>query len=245
MYELLLVGLVVYLLAGTIKGIVGMGLPTAAIGMMSQFTEPQKAIALVIVPMIVTNIWQIYRCGNALRTLQRYWPFALTLCLFILVSSSIAKQISPETLMIFVGIVITLFAIDALWRKPFKLNLRWDRPVQLCAGAVGGMMGGIAGVWSPPMVGYLLARQVDKDEFVRALGFMIFSGSVFLCIGYWRAGLLTGAMAQVSAIMVVPALIGFSLGEVIRRTLDGDRFRKLVLVFFILMGLNLIRRGLS
>lgn len=242
--DLLVFGLFVYLLSGTIKGVVGIGLPTAAIGLMSQVTEPLNAIALVIVPMVVTNLWQIIRCGHIVRTIRRYGPFAFTLCVFIFISSHFAKDIPAPILQICVGTVVTLFAIDALWRKPFTLNPRYDLPVQLCAGSLGGLLGGIAGIWSPPMVGYLMARQLDKDEFVRALGFLIFSGSVFLCIGYVQAGILTTSMAKISAVMVIPALIGFTLGELIRRRLGAERFRKLVLIFFMVMGLNLIRRGL-
>jgi len=242
--ELLWVALLVYLLSGTIKGIVGIGLPTASIGLMSQFTDPRSAIALVIVPMVVTNAWQIYRSGYALRTAKRYAPFGVMLCIFIFISSGFAKYIGPAMLQVCVGLVVTLFAVDSLWRKPFVLNPRYDFPVQISAGILGGAMGGIAGIWSPTMVGYLIARQVDKDEFVRALGFMIFVGSIFLCFGYIKAGFLSESVAKLSALMVVPALIGFSLGEIIRQRLGAERFRRVVLIFFIVMGLNLVRRGL-
>jgi len=242
--ELLWIGLLVYLLAGTIKGVVGVGLPTAAIGLMSQVTDPLSAIALVIVPMVVTNVWQIIRSGYALRTMRRYAPFGIMLCIGIFISSGYAKHIAPDVLQICVGLVVTLFAVDALWRKPFILNPRYDFPVQIIGGSLGGAMGGIAGIWSPPMVGYLLAKQVDKDEFVRALGFLIFSGSVFLCIGYVHSGILTASMAKLSALMVIPALIGFTLGERIRSRLGSERFRRVVLLFFMVMGLNLVRRGL-
>ena len=58
------------------------------------------------------------------------------------------------------------------------------------------------------------------------------------------SGLLDGETAPLSAGMVVPSLIGFTLGEAIRRRLDADRFRTVVLWMFLLMGLNLIRRSL-
>ncbi len=242
--SLLVMALFVYLLAGTVKGVVGIGLPTAAIGMMSQLIEPGTAIALAIIPMTVTNIWQVYRAGQVLNSIRRYWRFALALAVVISVSSLIAPRVPQGALMLFMGSAIVVFAVDTLWRKPWVLPAAYDRAAQFIAGALGGAMGGIAGIWSPPMVGYLLAIGVDRDEFVRALGWLILVGSVFLGIGYWNTGLLNAEIAKVSVLVTCSALLGFSLGEKIRQRLNAERFRKLVLVLFIVMGLNLIRRGL-
>jgi hypothetical protein len=104
-------------------------------------------------------------------------------------------------------------------------------------------MGGLTAIWSPPMVIYLLSRRVEKAEFVRATGLLILLGSLPLCVGLWRAGLVTGPNALVSVAMVAPAMAGFTLGEVLRRRLDTGRFRIAVLALFLLMGLNLIRRS--
>lgn len=241
---LLLIALVVYLLAGTVKGVVGIGLPTAAIGMMSQLIQPGTAIALVIIPMIVTNIWQVYRCGQVRSSIRRYWRFMLSLAVVISVSSRFATQVSQSALMLVMGITIVIFSLDTLWRKPWVLPASYDRITQYLAGIAGGVMGGFAGIWSPPMVGYLLAIGVDRDEFVRALGLLILVGSVFLGIGYWQTGLLSVEIAKASVFVTVAALLGFVIGERIRRRLDAARFKKLVLVLFIVMGLNLIRRAL-
>lgn len=242
--SLIPLALMVYLAAGTVKGVVGIGLPTAAIGMMSQVVDPGVAIALAIIPMIVTNVWQVYRSGQVARSLQRYWRFALALAIVMSISSQFAARVPSGALMLVMGMTIVVFSVDTLWRKPWRLPPAYDRVAQIIGGAIGGAMGGFAGIWSPPMVGYLLAIGVDRDEFVRALGLLILVGSVFLGIGYWHTGLLSADIASVSLLVTISALLGFMLGEQIRRRLDAERFRQLVLVLFIIMGLNLIRRGM-
>jgi len=104
-------------------------------------------------------------------------------------------------------------------------------------------MGGIAGIWAPPIVAYLSARRVDKESFVRIVGVLLFVGSTVLALGYWRAGILTAPIATYGLLLVVPAMLGFTLGERLREKLSNAIFRKAVLWLFLLMGLNLIRKG--
>ena len=79
---------------------------------------------------------------------------------------------------------------------------------------------------------------------MRATGLLFLLGSLPLCIGFWQQGLLSGDLAVTSASMIVPTLLGFTLGEVIRRHLPAERFRRVVLLVFLVMGLNLLRRAL-
>lgn len=234
----------VFLLAGTIKGTVGIGLPTAAIGILAQFVEPQTAIPLVVFPIMVTNAWQVYRSGHPLVTLKTYWPFAVALMVFMWLTTFLAASISTTTMVTLLGISIVIFSVTSLAVTPPPIPERYDRLAQVVAGSLSGVLGGLTAIWVPPMVIYFLARRIDKDAFVRASGLLLFLGSLPLALGFWQSGLMTGPDALVSMAMIVPSLIGFSIGEVLRRRLSDKRFRTAVLLVFLLMGLNLIRRAL-
>lgn len=232
-----------FLLAGTIKGTVGIGLPTAALGLLVQVAPPHEAMAMVVFPMMLLNGWQVWREGEAAATFRSYWRFAAALMATLYLATYVTVSVSAEALMLMLGVVIAVFAATSLIARPPPLPARWDHRAQLVAGSVAGAMGGLTAIWSPPMVIYLLSRRVDKVEFVRATGLLILLGSLPLCLGLWRAGVVTGERAAVSAAMAAPALAGFTLGEALRRRLDTERFRLVVLGLFLLMGLNLIRRG--
>ena len=79
---------------------------------------------------------------------------------------------------------------------------------------------------------------------MRAVGVFIFAGSLPLAIGFWQSGLLTGPLAQLSMAMMIPAIIGFTVGEKLRRKMSADTFRLVLLWMFLLMGLNLLRRAI-
>ena len=244
MDDIVLLALLVFLLAGTIKGVVGIGMPTTSIGVMSQFTDPRLAITLAVFPIVVANGWQMYRAGNILGTVRRYWIFGAVLGVVLLATSLLATSISTTILVTLLGIMIVLFSITSLALKPPILPEKYDRIGQVVAGTLAGISGGLTAIWGPPMIIYFLSRRLDKDEFVRASSVLLLAGSIPLLIGYINNGLLDGPTATLSAILVIPTLLGFTLGELVRRRLGSEKFRTLVLILFLLMGLNLLRRAL-
>lgn len=244
MPDYFLIALAAFLFAGIIKGTVGIGLPTAAIGVLGQLVEPRLAISLSILPIIAANIWQIVTSGAILETLRKFWLYALTLVVFLLATTRYVNLLPTETLAILVGVMIVAFSgVNLLGAMP-PLPRKFDFAAQGIAGAVSGIMGGFTGLWGPPMLIYFLARQTEKKEFVSAMGVLLFIGGLPMAFGYWQAGLLNSTTAPLSALLVIPTLLGFGAGAELRRRLDADRFRTILLVIFLVMGLNLIRKGL-
>ena len=193
---------------------------------------------------MVSNAWQVFRSGETLRALKDYRIFAVTLVLVLWPTTALTAAVSQTTLLIILSAAIVGFAVINLVFTPPRLPDRLDRPAQALGGILGGLLGAFTAIWAPPVAAYLIARRVDKDEFVRATGLLFLLGSLPLCIGFWQQGLLTGDLAVTSAAMILPTLAGFALGEAIRRRLPAERFRTVVLLIFLAMGLNLLRRAL-
>ena len=221
-----------------------MGLPTITISIMAQFVDPRVAIAFLLFPALVTNSWQIYRSGGVMHCIKNLWPFGLTLMATILVSSYFAPSVPADWLVACIGVMVVLWALSSLIKAPPALPDRFDRPVQIFAGFISGVIGGFTAIWSPPMVMYLHARQLTKNDFVAFTGFLILCGTIPLALGYVFNGLLTQELAYGSLLMILPTLAGFTIGERMRKRLNGRQFQNMVLVVFFIMGLNLIRRAM-
>jgi len=242
--DLTLIGLVVFLIAGSVKGLVGIGLPTASISMLTLFIDPRMAIALVLGPMVLSNAWQVWRMGEIARALRDYYIFAVALAVGVFVTVMVSAEVSDRVIYLALGISIVSFSVLNLRFDIPPMPARFDKVSQLGFGAVAGILGGLSGVWAAPMIIYLTARQVSKDEFVRATGILIFLGSLPLVAGYVQQGFLTADLALVSAVLVVPTLMGFALGARLRNGLSNETFRKVLLYVFLLLGLNMLRRGI-
>lgn len=233
----------VFLIAGVIKGTLGIGLPTVSVGIMSQFLPPHTAIAIVVFPIVVSNFWQVVRERAGIETVRRYWLLIVTLVVSLWLTTFFVVRTSPELLLAAIGVAIVTFAATSLFGKTPELPERYEKPAQFVAGTSAGILGGLTSIWAPPIVTYMLARRTGPSEFVKAVGLFLFVGSIPLMVGFWQAGMLTGNIAGISAIMVVPTVVGFTFGEVLRRRMSPDTFRKVLLWMFLLMGLNLLRRA--
>ena len=64
----------IFLLAGFVKGMIGMGLPTVAVGLLGLMMTPSQAAAILIVPSLVTNVWQALAGGHLRAVAARLWP---------------------------------------------------------------------------------------------------------------------------------------------------------------------------
>lgn len=244
MDELIIFAFVVFLIAGVVKGCLGIGMPTTAIGVLSQFIDPRLAITLAVIPVLGANIWQVYRAGDGIAAFKRYRYFSVGLFIIIFLSSLFAATIPTGVLVFTLGIVIVLFALTSLIYAAPEIADKYDSIAQLVAGVLGGVSGGLTTIWGPPMVIYLLARNTEKEEFVRATGVLLIAGSVPLTIGYFINGLMDTETAKISAFMLLPVLIGFAVGERVRARFSTAFFHKLILYVFLLIGLNLLRRSL-
>lgn len=233
-----------FLMSGLVKGVTGIGLPTAAIALMTLFLEPRTAIALVLFPMVGSNLWQITRAGHLKRTARRYRLFAVILFLGVGGTALATQSASDRTLLAVLGVIVLVFVLISWKGLVPVIPPRFDTAAQVGFALLSGVIGGMTAAWGPPMAMYLATKRVDKDEFIRATGFLISVGSIPLVIAYAQVGFLDGPLAGIGAAMLVPTLIGFSVGEFFRKRMSVETFRNAVLIVFVVLGLNLIRRAI-
>ena len=70
----------VFVLAGLVKGTIGLGLPTIAMGLLVLAMPPVEAAAVLILPSLVTNVWQMLAGPRLAQTLRRLWPMMVGIC---------------------------------------------------------------------------------------------------------------------------------------------------------------------
>ena len=165
------------------------------------------------------------------------------LALTALAAQAVAARPGLRHGLLLLGVPITAYAALQLAGRSLTFRVEHRPAAELTLGAIGGLYGGFSGVWGPPLLVYLLSIGAGKLETVRVQGVVFLIGATVLLGAHLQSGVLTGPTLTFSAILVIPALIGQTLGTFIQDRLDQTRFRRWTLILLVLTGLNLARRA--
>lgn len=239
---LLLSGIFVF--AGFVKGALGIGLPAFSLGLLTFYYEPRLGMALILPSLLMTNLRQAFSAGSVWDVILKHKYYCTLACIGIFLTALIGARVPVDILMITVGVAMVVFAVTSLMGAIPPLLDQWNRPVQIIAGIGSGILGGLTSIWGPPLAMYLTSLRLGKDEMIKTLGVMFSVQCVFLIAGFILSGELTARLAIIGCAAMIPAFAGMFLGEKIRATMDLRQFMRAFLLCFIVLGLNLIRRGL-
>jgi uncharacterized membrane protein YfcA len=229
-------GLAVFLLAGTVKGLVGLGLPTIVIALTTLVLPLTEAMAMIALPTIFTNVWQAAIGGSFWRILRRQWPLIVPLAVMLYVTMWMVGQKGPNWAFIVLAAVLVVYSALGLFRIRLHIHADLEKPLAPVIGAVSGFVAGVVGVPIIPLMPYLQGLDIRPSELVQTLGVVLCATSLTLTFSLLFFGLLDGPRAVVSATAVVPALAGMFLGQQIRQRLSVEQFRQAVFWALLLTG---------
>jgi hypothetical protein len=231
--------------AGLVKGLVGFAMPMITISGLSMFLAPEIALAGLILPTVVTNGIQALRQGPkaAWASVRRFGVFLGVGLVFLLASAQLVRLLSESTLLLLIGLPVTLFCLMQIVGVRFSLSAPSNR-IEALVGAVAGFIGGMSGIWGPPTVAYLTALNTPKAEQMRIQGVIYGLGAVALLGAHVQSGVLRAETVPFSLALVLPAVSGMWLGGMLHDRVDQAVFRRATLIVLLLAGLALVRRGL-
>ncbi|MFH0298934.1 sulfite exporter TauE/SafE family protein [Bradyrhizobium sp. 31Argb] len=228
-----------FLLAGFVKGTLGLGLPTVSMGLLAVTMPPAQAISIVIVPAIVTNIWQTF-VGPYLRDiLKRLWPLMLGTVVGIWLNRGLLTGPYAPYGTVVLGLLLIIYAVVALSRFSFKVARRDEKWIGGIVGVVTGVISAATGVQVIPSMPFMQAIGMEKDELVQALGLFFTTATVALAFNLTAAGVLTAATALPGAVAMVASFVGMFVGQAVRSRLQPEAFRRWFLIAMILLGFYL------
>lgn len=225
---------VTFLLAGSVKGVIGLGLPTVSLGVLTAAIDLTTAMALLIVPSFVTNLAQAVIGGNARAILLRIWPFLLMATVTVWLGATALTRLNLSLLSGLLGGLLLVYAALNLTGVRMAISARREAWAGALFGAANGIFTGMTGSFVVPGVLYLQAIGLSRDVLVQAMGILFTASTLALALALQGNSLLTPQLSLVSAAAVIPSAVGMFFGQRIRRRLSEDRFRK---IFFLGIGI--------
>lgn len=232
-----------FLLAGFVKGVIGLGLPTVSMGLLALTMAPGQAIAIVIIPAIVTNIWQTF-IGPYLRDImRRLWPLMVGTVIGIWLNGGLLTGPYAAYGTVILGVLLVIYAIVGLSKFNFKVARRDEKWIGGIVGVATGVISAATGVQVIPSMPFMQAIGMEKDELVQALGVFFTVATVALAFNITAAGLLTAATALPGAVAMVASFAGMFIGQAVRTRMQPDLFRRWFLIAMICLGFYLAIGG--
>ncbi len=234
--SLLILVAVAFLLAGFVKGALGLGLPTVSMGLLAVSMPPSQAIAIVIVPAIVTNIWQTFGGPYLRDILRRLWPLLIGTAAGIWLNGGALTGPYARYTAIGLGLLLAINAVIGLSKFNFTVAPANEGWLGGIVGLITGMISAATGVQVIPSVPFLQAIGMEKEELIQALGVFFTVATLALGFNLTTEGLLTSATALPGAVAMVGSFAGMFVGQAVRARLRPDLFRFWFQIWMILLG---------
>jgi uncharacterized protein len=235
---------VAFAIAGTVKGIAGMGLPTVAMAVLALVLHPAQAAALLVFPSLATNLWQLFAGPTLVPIVKRL----LAMMVFVAIGAFIGIRLltggSPHVATTILGLVLAVYATAGLLKVHFSVPRSAERRLSPIIGFVTGLLTGATGIFLVPAVPYLSALEMDREQLIQALGFSFTGATLILGTALVVNGAYPAAMAGGSLLAIVPAVAGMYFGQRLRRRLTPDAFRRWFFGGVLMSGLYMVLREL-
>lgn len=232
-----------FLLAGTVKGVIGLGLPTVAMGLLGLAMAPAQAAALLIIPSAFTNVWQLAFGGQLRPLLRRLWPMLTMVFIATCAGSVWLGMVGGKWVTHALGAALLLYALTGLFLPPLKVAAKSERWMGPLCGMITGLITSATGVFVIPAVPYLQALGLERDQLVQALGLSFTVSTLALAIGLLWNGALGGGELGASLLALAPALLGMALGQWLRQRISAVLFKRVFFIGMGALGLHLMTTG--
>ena len=229
-----------FLLAGTVKGVIGLGLPSVSLAILTVALDLPTAMALLLVPSFVTNFWQAMIGGNARAILTRVWPFLAMATITVWIGTAALTRVNLVFPTALLGGLLVIYAGVTLAGLRIKIPSRHEVWAGPFLGTANGVLTGMTGSFVVPGVMFLQAIGLSRDMLIQAMGILFTFSTLALAASLQQADFLTIEMGLVSASAVLPAIIGMVLGQRLRHSLSEQTFRKAFFVSLLILGAYII-----
>ncbi|MEM8876914.1 MAG: sulfite exporter TauE/SafE family protein [Pseudomonadota bacterium] len=239
---------VVFVLAGFVKGVVGVGMPTIAVGLLTASIGLQPALALMVVPTFITNLWQGLAGPHLMGLLRRLWSYLLAATLFTGAGVALLVWLNHPLLPLILAASLIGYGTAALMKFRMETQPHQEVALSPALGAMNGLLMGLTGSGTVPGIFYFDSLALGRDAMVQAMGllFLVITGALAITLAALasESGSIDSRYLTLSALCLIPSFIGIQIGAVLRHRLSEARFRQVLYIAIIAMGVVIAFRTL-
>jgi len=232
-----------FMLAGFVKGIVGMGLPTVAMSLLAVFFPPAQAAAILVIPSLVTNVWQLLAGPQFITVAKRFGTMMAAVVVGTFFSIGIITGDSVAATNAVLGAVLAIYGLMGLFTVRLNVLPGWEPWLSPIVGLMTGVLSGATGVFAVPAVLYFSALKLERDDLIQTLGLSFTVSTIALGAALGARGVFRMDVALASLLALIPTVIGMAAGQWLRQQLQPEVFRRWFLASLVALGIYMLVRA--
>lgn len=233
----------IFLIAGTVKGILGFGLPLITMSLLPFIVPVELAIVLSALVQPATNIGQLISTGGAKQALYSTWTIVLALIPSVALGAWFLSELEGNIHMLILGLTLIGFALHSLSGFVFKISKERQNIIGGITGFVAGIVGMLTSINGMFFIMYLVGIGAKRNEFRAAIALLFIVSGVLINSGFWFAGLLNQNNIFIGILVLIPCFAGMWIGNIIGNRISNEVFRKMILYALLIIGCVFIWRG--
>jgi uncharacterized membrane protein YfcA len=231
------------IVAGLLKGVIGVGMPVVALPLLSLFIDIKSATMLLSMPLIFSNVRQALEGGKTGRCFMQLMPVFLGMIPGLFLGVRLLLALDANVAKVIAGLVLMGIGGLTLLAPKLRLQSRLVLPTGITFGFFGGILGGIAAMSGPLVFIFLLAKGLSGKAFTKEASLYLVVSSSLLAIFLTASRQFNWLDVLVSTAAMLPVVLGMYLGQHMRDKIAPEAFQKLVLIAVIAAGADLLRHG--
>jgi uncharacterized membrane protein YfcA len=231
-----------FVLGGFVKGTLGVGLPLVAVPLMTLVLPGHRAIGLVVIPVLLSNLMQAWECREGTRQTTRFLPLIGTMVLTTLLTVRLTLDLSEAALARMLGGAVLVAVVLMMWRPTLRVSPRSESWWGAGVGLLSGMLGGVSSLTGPLIISYLMSLRLPRDVFVGSISVIYLCAAAPLYAAMLWHGRIGLTEVMYSAVALLPMWLGLRVGRACRHRLSERAFSRLLLAFLSVLALVLFFR---
>lgn len=238
--QLLVLATSAFFISAFLKGLTGLGFSTICLGLLAIFMDLTVAIPLVFLPSLLSNLLVMFQAGHFIESIKRFWLLYLSAIPGLLLGAWLLGNYSNTIPKFVLGLTMIIYGFWGLRSQLLRLNDSQEAKLCIPVGLTSGFINGMTGSQIMPIMPYLLSLKMDRKQFIQTINCAFTFNTLIMMLLLGNMGFMNASVLSISAVGVIPVMLGIYLGGRIQRKVSDDFFRKMVLVLLIGIGLSLV-----
>lgn len=230
---------------GLVKGATGMGLPLVALPILAAFLGVPHAVALMCIPGLFTNLWQVWRLRADMAAADFLPWMVMGGAVGIAIGTWLITSVPERGLSFALAVIVLAYASVRLFKPEFAISAALGRKLAPGLGVGAGVLQGATGIGSPLSVTFIHAMRLPRRAHVFAVSAMFLAFTLIQIPALAIAGVLTGRIALEGAVAIIPALAAMPAGMWLAERFSQKTFDWLILALLAAAALRLMATSLG